>query len=168
MRLLQRPLILPIAFSILVAAVVCVRGQEAPNELFVTNMFNTSQTFRQDYCKIHKRVDRNELAVNQSLQGVAIRSAISISDFFTLKDGKLDEDYPGLVAVLLDELCRRAGCTWRDSFASVGPDEAKGETWDDMMEGYTWTDLLLWTIETYDGKFNLNLNLNTICWLLVG
>jgi hypothetical protein len=54
--------------------------------------------------------------------------------------GAINKVYPGIMPVLRDELCARAGCTWRDSFAVSGSPP----------EGKTWTDLQEWTAETYD------------------
>jgi hypothetical protein len=120
------------------------RGQESPNELYQMDMFNTSQIFRQDFCSIHGKVDRGELLMQEGLRGVAIRPMIRINQYFNFIDGKIDEDYPGIIAVLLDEICRRAGCTWRDTYATHGR----------PAEGISFTELLLWTTDTYDGKIS--------------
>jgi hypothetical protein len=131
------------------------RGQESPNELYQTDMFNTSQIFRQDFCAVHGKVDRDELPINAALEGVAIRAVVQEGSFFNMKDGKIDEDYPGLVAVLLDEICRRAGCTWRDTYATHGR----------PAEGISFTDLLVWGTDTYDGKFHFGYVSRISCWL---
>ena len=65
--------------------------------------------------------------------------------FFELgDDGKIKEKDPGLFVVILDELARRAGFQWRNSFVAIPP-------LDSSIDGNkTWTDLLLWEAEHFD------------------
>ena len=51
---------------------------------------------------------------------------------------------PGIVAVLLGELARRAGFTWRNRFVSDIIDE------NDKQNNKTWTDLLVWSTNKFD------------------
>jgi hypothetical protein len=41
--------------------------------------------------------------------------------FFSLVDGKIREDYPGLFGVMIDKVARRAGFEWRNSFGTYSP-----------------------------------------------
>jgi hypothetical protein len=122
-------------------SLVYVAGQEGPNPLYETNMFNTSQNFRQDFCEVYKSVARGDILLANALQDIDLRALVIQGQFFRFDDGTINEDYPGLEGVLMDEICHRAGCTWRGSYATVG---------EPIDEGKTWTDLLLWSTETYD------------------
>ncbi|KAL3929982.1 MAG: hypothetical protein SGBAC_011966 [Bacillariaceae sp.] len=52
------------------------------------------------------------------------------------------QPYGGIVAEIMDELAERAGFTWRDSFGIYDvPSGGVNETW---------TDLLVWSIDSYD------------------
>jgi hypothetical protein len=137
---MMRPRPLVLLFALVARAV----AQEAPNKIYQTNQFNTSQEFRQDFCERYRSVADGELELSSALKGVAIRSVLVLSEFNNIVDGKIDEDYPGLECVLLDELCKRAGCTWRDTYAITGPDP---------IEGKTWTEVLTWTVRrnSFDG-----------------
>lgn len=65
--------------------------------------------------------------------------------FFTLnEEGVIDEENPGLFAIILDELARRAGFSWRNSYGVVLPINSTTDG------NKTWTDLLLWEVETFD------------------
>eukprot|EP00548_Thalassiothrix_antarctica_P010333 CAMPEP_0194161974 /NCGR_PEP_ID=MMETSP0152-20130528/79244_1 /TAXON_ID=1049557 /ORGANISM="Thalassiothrix antarctica, Strain L6-D1" /LENGTH=521 /DNA_ID=CAMNT_0038871833 /DNA_START=396 /DNA_END=1961 /DNA_ORIENTATION=+ len=67
------------------------------------------------------------------------------NNFFNLNDDEsINEDYPGLAGVLMDELARRANFTWRDSFVML----------DRPVDGRSFTDLLEWTTLTYDLSVN--------------
>ena len=46
---------------------------------------------------------------------------------------------PGIQAVLMDELARRAGFTWRDSFG----------VYVDPINNETWTELLDWATDSF-------------------
>jgi hypothetical protein len=96
-----------------------VSCQEAPNPALQTEQFNTFQIFRQNFCSLWTGVENGTVPLSDALNGAEIRPLFRPSDeYFRLTDdGTIDEIYPGLVPVLLDEFCRRAGCTWRDSFA---------------------------------------------------
>eukprot|EP00588_Corethron_pennatum_P029704 CAMPEP_0194313844 /NCGR_PEP_ID=MMETSP0171-20130528/10691_1 /TAXON_ID=218684 /ORGANISM="Corethron pennatum, Strain L29A3" /LENGTH=567 /DNA_ID=CAMNT_0039068977 /DNA_START=114 /DNA_END=1817 /DNA_ORIENTATION=- len=117
-------------------------AQELPNKTYQTNQFNTTVTFRQNVCGIQERYNRGEITnLENALKGTELRTVNAISQYFRLDEtGALDEEYPGLTAVLLDELARLGEFAWRDTYA-VTPAPIKGKTW---------THLLQWTSETYD------------------
>jgi len=117
-------------------------AQEQPNKMYQTNQFNTTVSFRQNICGIQERYDTGEIPnLENALKGTELRTVNVISQYFRLGEtGALDEEYPGLVAVLLDELARLGEFTWRNTYA-VTPAPINGKTW---------TNLLQWTTETYD------------------
>jgi hypothetical protein len=67
------------------------------------------------------------------------------ANFFSLDaDGKIRVTSPGYFADVLDELARRGGYEWRNSFGVYPPR-------DNTTDGnQTWTDILLWSIATFD------------------
>lgn len=119
-----------------------IHAQQAPNPLYATTPFS-EVNFRQNFCDEYDRVHNETISLPKALKGVALRPVLAQSEFFSLdSEGRIPSDYPGLTAVLLDELCspQRADCTWRDSFSVTDPPPT----------GKTWTDLLEWTTHTYD------------------
>lgn len=114
-------------------------GQEKPNPLFQRNQFNTTLgSFRQDVCDRQQAFAQGNVKLADALEGFQLRPILGETQFFRLdpETGGLNEEYPGLLVVILDEVARRAGFTWRDSYAAI----------DDMpIQGRTYTELLQWT-----------------------
>lgn len=125
-----------------VAVLVLANAQEAPNADLSTPIFNTTQVFRQDLCERYLQVESGEIDLADALSGLPISTIFeSTDDNFVMTDGVIDETYPGLVSRLLDDICKRAGCTWRDSYTLL--DGA-------LEEGRSFTELLDWMTSTYD------------------
>lgn len=156
------PLLVPAILVMLSAPaavdVLLVGAQEAPNaRIQLDRMFErpttaTAGTFRNDLCGITYGYDGKTLG--SALSGVAIRPALVEDSEFVNFDYEYDETggvvvnrtlnetYPGLVPRLLDEVCERANCTWRDSYALV--------SYGGLRSNETFMDLLLWTTDVYD------------------
>jgi hypothetical protein len=140
-----------------------VMAQEAPNPRLSVEPLAAVTSFRQDFCtRISVNDDASMMMMNDDidigglLKGVALHAAIGLGEFIKFDDvheqppGEtnnagvsrtvLNADYPGLVARLLDELCRRAGCTWRNSYTILGP----------LPPNATWSELLIWSTDMYD------------------
>jgi hypothetical protein len=136
---------------------------EAPNARLQRAPFSmhTPSSFRQDFCNITWHNSKNFSNIGSLLQGVELNSIILMGEFIkfaTAEDDEKDKDifnydndemktlrlndanYPGLVARIMDEVCRRAGCTWRNTYSIVGAIPANT----------TWSDLLIWTTDMYD------------------
>lgn len=113
-------------------------------------------SYRQDVCERWQLVQDGELDLRDALRGLELRPLLRVGPFFHYTDeGGIDQLDPGLLAWMLDELGRRAGFTWRQSFGVVyglptdtKPDDVPEE------ETITFTDLLLWSTETYDLSCN--------------
>ena len=119
-----------------------VVSQELPNPSFAVQQFDDTANFRQSFCDEYELVNKGALLLPLALNNTAIRPVLVVGEYFHLDEetGAINAEYPGLVAVLLDEFCSRAKCTWRDSYAVVdAPDK-----------NHTWTDLLEWTTQSYD------------------
>jgi len=77
----------------------------------------------------------------EALRGVALRPVLLINQLFNFdkEKGIIPEKNPGLQVELLDKICERAGCTWRDSYGVIEKPANK-----------TFDELLHWSIEKYD------------------
>jgi hypothetical protein len=136
--------LLPVLLSLCLAKTAM--GQETPNDSLQINQFNTSISFRHDFCDRYIAVAEGRIALEDSIQGLSLTTTVKLGEYLRLDEdtGAIPSGYPGLMAVLMDEFCHRAGCTWRDTFAVTHrPPEDK-----------TWTDIVVWTIETYDVSLN--------------
>jgi membrane protein implicated in regulation of membrane protease activity len=110
-------------------------------------------------CERQRALFRNEIQLPRSLEGLNLSVVLtnytsnSSQPFFTLTDGIIDPDSTYTFAVLMDEVARRAGFFWRNSFGVVLPidEEVDGNK--------TWSDLLEWEVNVYDisaGKWDRN------------
>jgi hypothetical protein len=130
-----------------VFVIVCIvwrikvaNAQEKP--AFTSVQFNTSAVHRQNVCQRQRMLDGGTVTIRNALSGLALRPGVFQAEFFNIReeDGTINPEDPGLIAELLDELGRRGNFTWRDSFGiTVDPEN-----------GRTFTDLLVWTSNTYD------------------
>ncbi|KAI2504707.1 ionotropic glutamate receptor [Fragilaria crotonensis] len=124
-------------------------SQQSPS-IFVQK-FNTSVSYRTNVCERQRLLWNGSLSLSEALKGLNL--SVVLTDyqlgttedaFFSLKDGKIDESNPGLFAVILDEVARRAGFEWRNSFAAASPLNPKVDG------NKTWTDILLWGVTVFD------------------
>jgi hypothetical protein len=133
-------------------------AQEAPNpRLYVKPFASFSPLFRQDLCTRNSNLNSpTSDDVGSLLQGVPLNTALGLGEFIKLdqhgdsessdnsnndnNNVTLNRDYPGLVPRLMDEICLRAGCTWRNSYTIHGA----------LPPNRTYSDLLVWSTETYD------------------
>lgn len=114
-----------------------VSAQQAPSWYFTNPLHDDiSISCRQNLCQRSTAFANGTLALEDALQGLQLRPMISVrsQEYFRLvgcttiggNNGAstggmiLDETNPGVIAILLDELSRRAGFTWRDSYGHVG------------------------------------------------
>ncbi|KAL3942954.1 MAG: hypothetical protein SGBAC_002943 [Bacillariaceae sp.] len=103
-------------------------------------------THRQDVCDLVDAVHNGSLSLKDSLRGRQLNVVLGGykgAYFRYSPEEGIDPVYPGISAVLLDEISRRAGFTWRSSFGVFI--EPKGVEYNE-----TWGDLLVWTVGAYD------------------
>lgn len=144
-------------------------AQEAPNpalelpllefpssDIAVHNDDDDVLSFRNDFCDLAQRVlVLQEVTLGDALQGVDLHTALMQGEFVQweleyndaadptrVTNRTLATDYPGLVPALLDELCARAGCRWRNTYAAP--------SYEDLPDDRSFLDLLLWTTDVYD------------------
>jgi len=104
-------------------------------------------TFRQDLCDRNNAFQNKTIELRDALRGLELRVGVREGPYFILdeRDKGIDATYPGIAAVILDELGRRAGFTWRNSFAALyRPEEGN----------VSWTDVLAWSVDVYDISAN--------------
>ena len=108
--------------------------------------FQNNVSHRQDVCGRHHLYMGGNMILRDALQGLKLNVVLrnygsNPTPGVNLDSNEaIDESNPGLAAMLLDELAKRAGFTWRDSFG-IGP--FANQTFD-------WSDVLDWTTEVYD------------------
>jgi Ligand-gated ion channel len=126
-----------------------VSSQESPS-IFV-DKFDTSKLYRTNVCDRQKQIWNGSLEIKDALRGLNLTVLMTDThygneedEFFSLKDGKIQQPYPGLSAVILDEVAQRAGFQWRNSFAINAPLDPETDG------NKTWTDILTWGIEVFD------------------
>jgi len=131
-----------------------VTGQEASNPAYHADQFiypnNGAWSYRNNFCDLIN-ANRSNVELENSLLGFEIRVALmegSLTKFDytydedgTVLSQKLSEPYPGPVPKLLDELCERSGCTWRNSYYTHS---------NDLPDDKTFTDYILWLTDVYD------------------
>lgn len=66
--------------------------------------------------------------------------------------GDFDVSYPGYYVVILDELARRAGFSWRKSYGLIFPPRVNDSF--RLQPNATVADLLLWSVNAYDISFS--------------
>jgi hypothetical protein len=104
-------------------------------------LFSEEVSYRQNVCDRHDSYYNGAFELRDALEGFELHPLITIGQYFHLdKNGAIDEEDPGLLVAILDELAKRGSFTWRNSFAVT---EGPGEN-------HTWTDLLAWGTESYD------------------
>ena len=114
-----------------------------PNPDISADVFDDAD-FRTNMCSYQESYVNEEVELRDALKGAKVNVAVGYDpDFVNLdKDGNLNSADPGLLIKLLDEVASRGGFTWRDFFTIEGNPYS--------VQGKTWTDLLLWSIGTYD------------------
>ena len=113
---------------------------------FQTPQMMQNVSHRQDFCDLYDSIRNGTLELKNSLQGKELNvlmGAYKDSFFRYDQDEGIDPVYPGIAAVLMDELARRAGFTWRNSFGTFV--EPKGPDYNE-----SWSDLLVWGTDSYD------------------
>jgi Ligand-gated ion channel len=127
-----------------------VHGQQAP--FAVVPKFDRSVSYRTNVCDRQLLIYNGTHNIPNALQGLNL--TISITNYINGKEKfflsldpitqQIDPSNPGLFALVLDELATRAGFHWRNTFVTHPP-------LDPTTDGNrTWTDILSWSIETFD------------------
>jgi len=133
-----------------------VTGQEASNPAYYADLFeypdNANRSYRTDFCE-KLNANRSNFEDDKVLSDFHISVGLQMNNLAKF-DNDYDEngtelkilsaEYPGLVPRLLDELCARSGCTWRNTYHNLTNDS------DDLPDGKTYADYLIWITDVYD------------------
>jgi hypothetical protein len=117
-----------------------VSAQQAP--FFATKKFENTSLHRTDLCERHQQLYSKNIKLQDALRGLNLSVVLTeytdpIDKHFFALNGKgvIDPGEVPLFAKILDELGRRAGFTWRNSFGVVSPInslEDGDSTWSDL------------------------------------
>jgi ABC-type amino acid transport substrate-binding protein len=124
-------------FSVFLLLFASIEGQEVP--FFNTPTWEANVTHRNNLCYLHGLVEDGQILRRNALHDVDIRPALFRYQL-DKETGGIPETNPSVGLVFLDELARRAKFQWRNSYGVV---ESPGEN-------QTWSELLDWSIDTYD------------------
>jgi Ligand-gated ion channel len=128
---------------------IVVHGQKSPS-IFV-DKFDVTKSYRTNVCDRQRQVWNGLLPFPDALRGLNLSVVLTDyqygtaeDEYFSLLNGTIREVYPGLLAIIMDEVATRAGFSWRNSFGTYSP-------LDTTIDGNkTWTDILLWAVEVFD------------------
>ncbi len=107
-------------------------------------------SYRTNVCYVQQMILDGEIEFRDSLRGLNLSVYMpsypnnTLGLFEISEQGTIPEEDPGMFPSLLDELAKRAGFQWRNTF-SVGNDLNEEEDGDK-----TYTDLLVWSTQNYD------------------
>jgi hypothetical protein len=131
-------------FTFFLALFSLAQSSESPS-LFA-DKFDYSKSFRTNVCQQQEMLFNGTVALPDALRGLNLTVSFTNYqagkevDFFTLVNNTVQSGY---YTVIMDEVARRAGFSWRNSFGVYTPR--------DQLDGNkTWMDILLWAIATYD------------------
>jgi hypothetical protein len=147
-------------FLCLLYLLIAAHAQQSPS-IFV-DKFDVTTNHRTNVCERQRQVWNGTLAFPDALSGLNLSIVLTDyqygtaeDEYFSLLNGKIREGYPGLLAIIMDEVARRAGFSWRNTFGTYSPLDSKYDG------NKTWTDILLWAVEVFDiagGKWGKSLS----------
>jgi len=113
-----------------------INGQQRPS--FDTKTYAENVTHRSNFCSIHSSFNTNKSDLRVLLQGKNI--SIALFDYQLNANGVIDDINPDISIRILDELAKRAGFEYRNSYGVL--DRPAGNE--------TFTSTLYWARNTYD------------------
>ena len=114
-----------------------------PNSSLLVEEYDSSVSNRQNFCQENSDVQSDTIDLRDALVGRTLNVGIVLENpFVNYVNGTegITLETPGVMIEIWDELAKRAGFSWRDSFAFVNTPSG----------GKDWTDLLLWSIDAFD------------------
>jgi Ligand-gated ion channel len=128
---------------------IVVHAQQSPS-IFV-DKFDVTKSYRTNVCDRQRQVWNGSLPFPDALRGLNLSVVLTDyqygtaeDEYFSLLNGTIREVYPGLLAIIMDEVATRAGFSWRNSFGTYSPLDSTSDG------NKTWTDILLWAVEVFD------------------
>ena len=113
------------------------KGQQVP--AFNAPVLESNETFRTNFCDIHRRVEDGVVPLRFALKDINLRPALFRYQL-DKETGAIAEVDPPIGIKMLDEIARRGQFQWRDSYGVV----------DSPGENQTWGEVLAWSVDAYD------------------
>ena len=114
--------------------------------------FDETVVERTDVCGRQRLLYQDNITIGRALDGLNLTVAITKYSqpyedaFFNLdEEGRIPEENPGLFVIILDELARRAGFSWRNSFVAIDAVDISKEN-----QNRTMSELLAWMTGSFD------------------
>ncbi|GFH55630.1 hypothetical protein CTEN210_12105 [Chaetoceros tenuissimus] len=120
-----------------------------PNANLTVPWFTDGVSFRQNFCDVQSQFHNGDVELRTAFEGRNLHVALGPEpDYVFLNDdGSINQDNPGLMVKLLDEIALRGKFTWRDTFV-----------WEDYnamaVAEKDWTDFVFWSVSNYDMSAN--------------
>lgn len=114
-----------------------------PNSSLLVEEYNSDVSNRQNFCQENSDVQSDTIELRDALVGRTLNVGIVLENpFVNYVNGTegITLETPGVMIEIWDELAKRAGFSWRDSFAFYNTPSGDKD----------WTDLLLWSIDAFD------------------
>ena len=132
---------------------VAVAAAAARDKPFMeVRRFDANVSQRTNVCGRQKLLYQDNITIARALDGLNLTVAITKytepyeDAFFNLdEDGYIPEENPGLFVIVLDELARRAGFHWRDSFVAIDAVDMSNEN-----RNRSQSELLEWQVNNFD------------------
>ena len=130
------------------STIVC--AVELPPPAFSDKTFAENVDHKNNYCDLAEQLQTGSVLIRDALKGRAVSVIFPEPDgyalkvqkgFFDVTEGKALTE-KGVMTEILDEVARRAGFEWRNSYGFFA--------WPKAGENFTWTDSLLWSAKTFD------------------
>ncbi|GFH57881.1 hypothetical protein CTEN210_14357 [Chaetoceros tenuissimus] len=119
-----------------------------PNPDLYVPQFNYTVSMRQNFCELQTKFHAGEIELLTAFEGQQLNVAIG-EDPLHINYGdeirsSINTENPGIVIKIFDEIAKRGKFTWKESFVfEKSPPSGK-----------TWTELLDWSVATYDVSVN--------------
>ena len=132
-----------IFFHLLAASRCLAQETLIPNSSLLVEEYDSSVSNRQNFCQENSDVQSGAIELRDALVGRTLNVGIVLENAFVNYVNEtegINGDDPGVMIEIWDELAKRAGFSWRDSFAFYNTPPSDKD----------WTDLLLWSIDAFD------------------
>jgi hypothetical protein len=99
------------------------------------SVMDYSATYRQSVCEQQRAFSNGTLEFRDSLRGLSLNVMLFTGSFGGLDpiDGSIPTSNLEMDVIVLDELARRAGFTWRTTYGAVSP-ENETASFDDLLD----------------------------------
>ncbi|CAB9527918.1 receptor ionotropic, NMDA 1 [Seminavis robusta] len=138
-RMLLKLHVLQVLLAVLPTTTVALGGELAN---YTTSPLDLRLNHRQNVCARYESFRKGQIPLRDALSGMELRPLMLARKFFEYShETGIPRGDAGLLATMMDELATSANFTWRQSFGIMELPSTFNKTW---------TEMLLWGVETYD------------------